>query len=197
MKDDWKLVQKALGVAADGIPGPATLAAICKKLGIEAAHEAPSTAPSQSEVRSGKSIYGKAGDESYLCSIKPPYAMKYEGKLVATIRCHKLVAPALLRIFQRCLEHYGLEKIQELGLDDWCGCFNYRPVRGGSTLSMHAWGIAVDLSASENGNLMRAPQARLSHPDAAAFWDIVESEGAFSMGRVTGRDWMHFQFARI
>lgn len=197
MKEEWKLVQKALGVTADGIPGPATLAAIRKKLGIEAERVASSRIPSQSEVRSGQSIYGKAGDESYLCSIKPPYTMKYEGKPVATIRCHHLIAPALLRIFQRCLDYYGLEKIQELGLDDWCGCFNDRPVRGGSTLSMHAWGIAVDLAASQNGNLVRAPQARLSHADAAAFWDIVESEGGFSMGRATGRDWMHFQFARI
>lgn len=36
---------------------------------------------------------------------------------VSTMRCHKLVAEPLLRIFRATLDHYGMEKIRELGLD--------------------------------------------------------------------------------
>lgn len=63
---------------------------------------------------------------------------------VSTMRCHKLVAEPLLRIFQATLDHYGMEKIRELGLDLYGGCFNNRSIIGGKATSMHAWGIAVD-----------------------------------------------------
>lgn len=43
---------------------------------------------------------------------------------------------------------------------------------------------------------MRAPEAAFSGPEYDAFWSIVEGEGAFSLGRELGYDWMHIQFVR-
>ena len=74
--------------------------------------------PSQEEVRSGKSVFGRAGDESNMTSIKLPYVMRLAWETnttVSTMRCHKLVAEPLVRIFQATLDHYGMEKIRDLG----------------------------------------------------------------------------------
>lgn len=52
----WSAVQAAVNVTPDGIPGPKTAAAIAAALGIEM----PRRWPTQSEVWSGNSIFGKA-----------------------------------------------------------------------------------------------------------------------------------------
>ncbi len=98
---------------------------------------------------------------------------------VSTMRCHKLVAEPLLRIFRATLDHYGMEKIRELGLDLYGGCFNNRSIIGGKATSMHAWGIAVDMDPDRNGLNIPAPKAVLSGPEYAAFWQFVEAEGPY------------------
>lgn len=140
MKKYWKLIQQHLGVDADGIPGPKTALALLDRLGIRQPEQ---SWPSQEEVRSGKSVFGRAGDESNMTSIKLPYIMRLAWETnttVSTMRCHKLVAEPLVRIFQATLDHYGMEKIRELGLDLYGGCFNNRSIIGGKATSMHAWG---------------------------------------------------------
>ena len=100
---------------------------------------------------------------------------------------------------QRILDHdhYGMEKIREMGLDLYGGCFNNRSIIGGKATSMHAWGIAVDIDPDRNGLNIPAPKAVLSGPEYAAFWQFVEAEGAVSLGRSRDYDWMHFQFATL
>lgn len=130
MKEHWKLIQQHLGLDADGIPGPRTAQALMEKLGIR---QPEHSWPSQEEVRSGKSVFGRAGDESNMTSIRLPYIMRLaweRNTTVSTMRCHKLVAEPLLRIFQATLDHYGMEKIRELGLDLYGGCFNNRSIIG-------------------------------------------------------------------
>ena len=73
MKKYWKLIQQHLGVDADGIPGPKTALALLDRLGIRQPEQ---SWPSQEEVRSGKSVFGRAGDESNMTSIKLPYIMR-------------------------------------------------------------------------------------------------------------------------
>ena len=94
MKKYWKLIQQHLGVDADGIPGPKTALALLEKLDIR---QPEHSWPSQEEVRSGKSVFGRAGDESNMTSIKLPYVMRLAWETnttVSTMRCHKLVAAA-------------------------------------------------------------------------------------------------------
>lgn len=195
MKEKVQLIQKKLGVAADGIMGPVTVDAIMAALGIRD-DEGPRMMPTQAEVRSGKSVFGAPG-EGNLVSVKPPYPLFYEGRQVGSIRLHRLVAPAVLCALQEVLEVYGLERIRALGLDQYGGCYNYRKNTAGSSLSMHAWGIALDFCPEKNAYSMKAPEATLSHPDCSRWWEIWESYGAVSMGRARDYDWMHLQFARI
>ena len=201
MKEHWKLIQQYLGLDADGIPyddtGPRTAQALMEKLEIPQPEHAW---PSQEEVRSGKSVFGRAGDESNLTSVRLPYIMRLawdRDTTVSTMRCHKLVAEPLTRIFQATLDHYGMEKVRELGLDLYGGCFNNRSIIGGKATSMHAWGIAVDMDPDRNGLNIPAPKAALSGPEYTAFWQFVEAEGAVSLGRARDYDWMHFQFATL
>lgn len=155
--------------------------------------------PTEREVLSGDSIFGQPGDPGSLVTIPLPYPLRPSWSPdteLTSITCHRLIAVPLTRIFQRTLEHYGLERIRELRLDIYGGCFNNRPIRGGSRPSLHAWGIALDLDPERNTLYMSAPEAAFSGPEYDAFWSIVEKEGAFSLGRERNYDWMHFQFAR-
>lgn len=155
--------------------------------------------PSEREVLSGRSIFGKPGDTRSLVTVTLPYPLRPSwapDTEITSITCHGLVAGSLINIFQKTLDHYGLERIRELHLDVYGGCFNNRPVRGAGRPSLHAWGIAVDLDPLRNAMYMRAPEAAFSSPEYDAFWSIVEGEGAFSLGRELGYDWMHIQFVR-
>ena len=192
MKRKIKLIQSAIGVQADGVIGPRTVEALMAALKLE---DVPLW-PLQSEVRSGKSIFGAPGDAS-LVSLVPPYPLLYEGKPVRSIRVHKLVAAHVQAALQEVLDHYGLEEIHRLGLDQYGGSFNFRAVKSGTQISMHAWGIALDFAPDSNAYNQRAPHATLSRPECDAWWRIWEAHGAVSLGRERNLDWMHLQFARL
>lgn len=184
---EWRDVQSELSLHPDGICGPLTLAAIARDLGLY-------FWPTRAEIMSKRSIYGRAGDESQLINIPPPYPLYYAGKAIRSLRVHKEIAAEVNEALEKVLEHYGQDRITELKLDQYDGCFNNRSVRGGSSRSMHAWGIALDFCASENGNKMRADTALFARPEYKAWFDCWESVGARSFGRRNGRDYMHIEF---
>ncbi len=195
MKNDIASIQRCLGVCPDGIIGPITIRALKKTLGISA--ENLPVWPTQAEVRGGKSIFGAPGCENELVSLSPPYPLFYEGKQVKTIRVHRLIARHVKDALSEVLQCYGPDEIQRLGLNLYGGSYNYRNTSGGSALSMHAWGIALDFSPAANSYATRAPRASLSHKDCERWWEIWESHGAVSLGRSCNQDWMHLQFARL
>lgn len=198
MTNTIKAVQKKLGVTVDGIAGKNTWAAIAKALGVSTtATTSSSTLPTQAQVRAGTSIFGKAGVESNLVNIKPPYTLYYCGKALSTIRVHKLIADRVQAALKEILAHYGIEKIKQLGLDQYSGCYNYRKSTNGSSMSMHAWGIALDFAAEKNTYSMKKPNASLSKPECEMWWKIWEKHGAVSLGRQCNYDWMHLQFAKL
>ena len=107
------------------------------------------------------------------------------GAIPKKIYCNKdLVAP-LEQAFKNLIDR---KKVEEL--KTWGGCFNIRNKRGLSTLSLHSWGIAIDVNAAWNG-LGREPQ--LSPEFVKCFTDA-----GFEWGGTWGRkDGMHFQLAKI
>ncbi len=193
MKNDIARIQQKPGVTPDGVLGPITIRALNKALGIPPVP----TWPTQAEVRSGKSIFGAPGRESELVSLRPPYPLLYEGKPVRSIRVHRLIADHVQEALREVQAHYGQEEIHRLGLDIYGGSYNYRSSTGGSALSMHAWGIALDFSPEANSYSTRSPQATLSHTACERWWQIWEAHGAVSLGRSRNCDWMHLQFAKL
>lgn len=125
-----------------------------------------------------------------------PYPMKLSWmpkKTINKFMCHIKVKDSLERIYQKVLDEYGLEEIDRLGLNIWGGCFNYRNKRGGSNLSMHSWGIAVDHDPNNNKLKWNSDKAKFAGPEYDKWWNIWEEEGWTSLGRKQNYDWMHVE----
>lgn len=133
-------------------------------------------------------------------SLLLPYKMKLAWDLdtsVSKITCNAKVKDSLDRIFKNTVDHYGMDAIRELHLDHFGGCLNVRKMRGGSSWSMHSWGIAVDLDPDRNRLRWGRDKAVFAKKEYDPFWKIVEAEGGVSLGRERNYDWMHFQFAKL
>jgi len=145
--------------------------------------------------------YGKPNitGEGYLVTIELPYPMRLAWDTDTTVtkmRCHKLVADNFLGVFNDLLDVYGYEKIKELGIDLFGGCFNYRKMRGGTSWSTHSWGIAIDLDPARNLLKETAKTARFARPEYQPMIDIFYNNGFESLGIEKNYDWMHFQIRK-
>lgn len=142
-------------------------------------------------------IFGKPNQQgSYLTTIVLPYPMRLawdKNATVKTMRCHKLVAEDFTNVFKDILEIYGIEKIHELGIDLFGGCFNFRAMRGGYDYSRHSWGIAIDLDPERNLLRETSKTARFARPEYKQMIDIFYKHGFVSLGREKNYDWMHFE----
>jgi hypothetical protein len=70
-------------------------------------------------------------------------------KKLKKISCHKLVADKLVAIFKEILAVYGIEKIKALRLMI-SEALTTEKMRGGTQLSLHSWGVAIDLDPDRN-----------------------------------------------
>lgn len=200
-----KAVQAKVGVKADGIIGPKTLEAIAERLAVKSVAECPPVsrtfaAPkvSQAMVRSGNSMYGRAGEESNMVFVKPPYTIYYDGKPYPRgVKVHKLLAPSLTKIFQELLEAYGAEKIHELHMDNYAGGYFVKKTTGGSSYSIHSWGCAIDWWPEENALKTASPKAGFSRPEYKKWWEIWYKYGWIGLGPERNYDWMHVQAATL
>lgn len=137
---------------------------------------------------------------SYLTQIVLPFPMRLawdKNTIVKKMSCHRDIANALTNVFKDILAHYGLAEIQRLGIDLFGGCFNFRAMRGGTSFSVHAWGLAVDLDPERNQLKETSRTARFARPEYKAMIDIFYKHGFISLGREKNYDWMHFQFDRF
>jgi hypothetical protein len=142
-------------------------------------------------------LYGTPNQQgSYLTTIKLPYPMRLAWDLntkVTKMRCHKKTAEDFNKVFEDILAHYGYEKILELGIDLFGGCFNFRAMRGGSDYSRHSWGIAIDLDPARNLLKETSRTARFARPEYKPMIDIFYKHGFVSLGIEKNYDWMHFE----
>ena len=145
--------------------------------------------------------FGKPNQQgSYLVTINLPYPMRlaWDKKTkVKTMRCNGLVAKNFTDVFKDLLNHYGYEKIQELGIDLFGGCFAFRAMRGGSDYSKHSWGIAIDLDPERNTLHETKRTARFARPEYKPMIDIFYKHGFLSLGVEKDYDWMHFEIKPI
>jgi len=133
---------------------------------------------------------------NYLTVLNLPYPMRLawdKNVFVKKITCHKLVSDKLELIFKDILNHYGIDKIKELGIDIYGGCFNFRKMRGGNDYSRHSWGIAIDLDPERNLLKETSKTARFARPEYNPMIDMFYKHGFVSLGREKNYDWMHFE----
>lgn len=151
--------------------------------------------PTQSSVQA---YYGKPGESQ--TTVEIPFDMFLawrRSQRIKRMTVHRLVAESVSRALAGTAQRYTALERRSLGLDMFGGSLNVRPMRGGTRMSMHSWGIAIDFDPERNQLKWGAPKARLSHPDAIAFWQEWEKEGWVSLGRARNFDWMHVQAARL
>lgn len=132
----------------------------------------------------------------YLVTLELPYPMRLAWDLdtkVNKMRVHKLVKDNFKRVFDDLLAHYGYEKLVELGIDLFGGCFAYRKMRGGSSWSKHSWGIAIDLDPVRNQLHETSRTARFARPEYKPMIDIFYKHGFIGLGPEKNFDWMHFE----
>ena len=187
----------------DGQDGPRTRAAASLYGSSKKPASGPISAPVSIYPRQADMVafYGSAGGPDCTAgSVSLPFAFPLawdQSQRVTRFSCHKKLAAPITEIFAAAAEHYGEAAFRELRLDQFGGCYNFRAKRGGSSLSMHAWGAAVDLDPINNQLTWGRGRATFAQPEYAPFWEIVEAHGGVSLGRTQNRDWMHFQFARL
>lgn len=180
---DIKLMQRRIGVTDDGFWGPKSIAACQAHLRKLMPAKNPWPASDQASLTK---FYGKAGDESQLVAIGVEgLGILYDGKPVRAIRCHQKVALSLKRVFT-AISKGPHKRI----LEQYAGCFNNRPMRGGSLPSLHARGAAVDLDPDHNGNHISWP-SRATMP--LEVMEEFAKEGWLCAGAFWGRDSMHAQ----
>lgn len=135
-----------------------------------------------------------------------PMALSWApGQVITRFQAHRLAGDLLIKGLSNMLaeadkvaleitplseaEHPGLDFIRRHALDRWGGCFNFRLVRGGNTLSNHAWGTAVDINP-QIGRLANFDDLR-TYPR----WIVqaFEEAGFYWGGHFARPDSMHFE----
>jgi hypothetical protein len=107
------------------------------------------------------------------------------GVIPKRVYCNKDLVGPLEAAFKALIDTGYVSELKT-----WDGCFNIRKKRGLSSMSLHSWGIAIDLNAFENG-LGKEPKL------SAGFVKCFTDNG-FDWGGVWKRkDGMHFELSKL
>ena len=147
-----------------------------------------------------KEIIAKLGQPkqstSNLVRLNLPYPMKLSWALQTKINSI-LVHPAIKRNLENVLlcikADYTTDQIENLGLNLFGGCYNYRKMRNGDDWSRHSWGIAIDIDPVRNQLNWGAKQAMIDNPEYECFRDAMRENKMLSLGEKYDYDWMHFE----
>lgn len=163
--------------------------------------EPPSAAQVWPKQNALTAFYGPAGGVQCTAGkVNLPFPMKIawdKRQVVTRYSCHEKVADAKERVYRKIASAYSPEDISKHGFDLFGGCYNYRKIRGGSSLSTHSWGIATDLDPERNQLKWGRDRAYFARPECAEFIRCWASEGFVSLGVERDMDYMHFQAARL
>ena len=107
------------------------------------------------------------------------------GVIPKKIYCNKDMVKPLEQAFTNLIQRNHVNELKT-----WDGCFNIRKKRGLSSMSLHSWGIAIDVNAFEN-QLNQIP--KLSSGFVKCFKDAGFDWG----GKWQRLDGMHFQLKNI
>lgn len=107
------------------------------------------------------------------------------GVIPKRLYCNKRMVLPLTNAFKNIINRKLVGQLKT-----WDGCFNIRKKRGASSLSLHSWGLAIDINAAWNG-FGKSPT--MSKELVACFTDA-----GFDWGGLWRRaDGMHFQLGKL
>lgn len=133
---------------------------------------------------------------SNLVRLKLPYPMKLSWDLkvvVKSILVHPAIKRSLENVLRSVAADYTPQQIEELGLNLFGGCYNYRKMRGGDDWSRHSWAIAIDFDPARNQLKWGKDAALIDNPEYYCFREAMRANGFVSLGELYDYDWMHFE----
>ena len=158
----------------------------------------PNNWPAQTPESNLIQYYGNVEENQTRINLPYPHKLAWNtSKVVNSFYCHEKVHDSLYRVLSRVVDSYGPEDIKKLRLDMWGGCLNVRMKRGGTTRSIHSWGIAIDYDPARNKLNWGRDRASFASLEYDTWWRLWEEEGWVSLGRTRNFDWMHVQAAKI
>jgi hypothetical protein len=107
------------------------------------------------------------------------------GVIPKKLYCNKIMVAPLSQAFTNLIDRNFVKELKTFD-----GCFNVRRKRGLTTMSLHSWGIAIDVNAAWNG-LHKTPQL------SAGFVKCFTDAGFEWGGTWKRKDGMHFQLKSI
>lgn len=144
--------------------------------------------PGLLKVRFGEPAVGLPYGSDWI-RVDPTFVRRYivtrRVPILGSVRCHRAMVPHLRAALAE-LARRGLAGLVDPG--DYAGCYAPRRIQPRGQLSLHAWGLAVDLNASRNPFRGRSEQDR-------RLVRVMERHGFTWGGRWPTRpDPMHFEF---
>lgn len=88
--------------------------------------------------------YGDPRTEAAMTVLTVPSDLRI-GAVPARVYCNRDLVQPLLRAFENLRDANLADEIRT-----WDGCFNIRSKRVNQSLSLHSWGLAIDINASWN-----------------------------------------------
>lgn len=107
------------------------------------------------------------------------------GAVPKRIYCNKDLVLPLQTAFENLIETGRIGELRT-----WDGCFNIRQKRGAASMSLHSWGVAIDVNAAWNRFGQRPTMS-------VEFVTCFKRAGFDWGGDWTRPDGMHFQLARL
>lgn len=128
--------------------------------------------------------YGDPTKESNMTVWDVPSELEL-GRIPKKIYCNKDLVIPLENAFKNIINRNLVDQLKT-----WDGCFNIRKKRGAVSMSLHSWGIAIDVNAAWNGfgkTPTMTPELVKCFTDAGFDWGGIWSKP----------DGMHFQLSKI
>lgn len=182
-REDIIKMQLKVGALGDGFWGPKSEAACRAYLLKMMPRKNPWPDTSEPELTK---FYGPAYSEARLVNLAVPsdLGLEYSGMIVKTVRCHERVAESFLRVL------IELSQTCPWIMSLYDGCWNSRPMRGGTRPSLHARGAAADFDSTRNRNLWHWPAKAIMPLE---YMEAFSREGWTCAGPFWSRDAMHAQ----
>ena len=128
--------------------------------------------------------YGLPESEKFMKVWDVPASLEH-GAIPKRIYCNQDMVAPLTQAFKNVIDRGLVAQIKT-----WDGCFNIRSKRGATSMSLHSWGIAIDINAAWN----RFGKPPTMSPELVKCF----TDAGFEWGGTWSKpDGMHFQLARI
>lgn len=138
-------------------------------------------------------------ERQHIVRVRTPYTLWMGDIEIKRIAMNKICAESILTILENIQEYYGndYEAMEQAGVTDFGGAWNVRTMRGGSNLSMHAYGLAIDLNADLNPLGKKPGWKKGSFTEDHPVVQMFRKEGWVWGGPWSRPDGMHFQAAIV